>query len=232
MLTAVVKQGASGIEVSLTRRVDAIAPAPRADEEEGDHSEGDEAHHAEVDCEFPFDTTEDAAASEYPCEEGPSPILPEAKELLWGGGAFLAFLVLMRFFLYPKLRKGMDARYAKVQDGFEQADAARAAARAEVTEYEAALATVRAEAAERVDAARATLAGEREARLAEVHAEISSKRDAAMAEARAAREAAESDVRSAVTDVTSKVLEMAIGRAPTEQVEAAVADVMNSEVRS
>ena len=52
------------------------------------------------------------------------------------------------------------------------------------------------------------------------------------AEARAAREAAESDVRSAVTDVTSKVLELAIGRAPTEQVESAVADVMNSEVRS
>lgn len=222
MLTAVVTRGVAGIEVAFL---------PQAEGGEADLT----FEESQDFCEFPFDTEEEfeaELAEGHPCEEGPSPILPEVKELAWGAGAFLVFLIAMRLFLYPKLRKGMDARYAKVEDGFEQADAARAAARAEVTEYEAALATVRAEAAERVDAARATLAGERETRLAEVNAEIAAKREAAMAEARAAREAAESDVRSAVTDVTSKVLELAIGRAPTEQVESAVADVMNSEVRS
>ena len=195
MLTAVVTRGATGFDVAFVPQADGGA--------------GDMTYEESLDfCEFPFEEAEFAdqyEATGYPCEEGPSPILPEAKELLWGGGSFVVFLVLMRFFLYPKLRKGMDARYAKVEDGLEQADAARAAARAEVTEYEAALATVRAEAAERVDAARATLAGERETRLAEVNAEIAAQREAAMAESRAAREAAEADVRSAVTDVTSKV---------------------------
>lgn len=223
MLTAVVTRGVAGIDVAFHPQADGGDTKDMSFEESLDF------------CEFPFEEEEFAEqyeATGYPCEEGPSPILPEVKELAWGGGAFLAFLILMRLFLYPRLRAGMDARYAKVQDGLEQADAARAAARAEVNEYEAALATVRAEAAERVDAARATLAAEREARLAEVNAEISAQREAALAAARAARDAAEPDVRSAVTDVTSKVLEMAIGRAPAEQVEAAVADVMNSEVRS
>lgn len=224
MLTAVVTRGVTGFDVAFH---------PTADD--GGHSQ-DMTFEESLDfCEFPFEEEEFAEQYEstgYPCEKGPSPIVPEVKELAWGAGSFIVFLLLMRLFLYPRLRKGMDARYAKVEDGLAQADAARAAARAEVTEYEAALATVRAEAAERVNVARATLSSEREVRLNEVNAEIAAKREAAMAEARAAREAAEADVRSAVVDVTSTVLEKAIGRVPAEQVDAAVADVMNAEVRS
>ena len=50
----------------------------------------------------------DAATDEEELDEGPSPIAPEVKELLWGLGAFLVFLVLMRLCLVPKVKKGMD----------------------------------------------------------------------------------------------------------------------------
>ncbi len=32
---------------------------------------------------------------------GPNPISPEGKELIWGAGSFLVFLVIMRVFLFP-----------------------------------------------------------------------------------------------------------------------------------
>ncbi len=171
--------------------------------------EGEE--HSPVDCEFPL---EEGSTGNYPCEEGPSPIAPEVKELAWGAGSFIVLALLMRFFLFPRLKKGMDARYAHIRSGHEQADNARAAARAEVSEYESALATVKAEANERVDAARHTLETERTAQLAEVNAAMAVKREAAAAEAEAAREAVQGDVTSAAADVTARTIELATGRAP------------------
>ena len=67
----------------------------------------------------------------------PGPIIPELKELAWGAGSFIVFALLMRFFLFPRLKKGMDARYHGIRSAHESADAERAAARAEVAEYEA-----------------------------------------------------------------------------------------------
>jgi len=88
---------------------------------------------------------------------GPNPIAPENKELLWSFGAFIIFLILMRYFLFPRLRKGMDSRYESIRSNHDGADAAKADARAEVAKYDTALVGVRAEAAQRIDAARQTL---------------------------------------------------------------------------
>ena len=128
---------------------------------------------------------------------GPNPISPEGKELVWGAGSFLVFLVIMRVFLFPKLKKGMDARYNGIREDFEQADATRLSAKTDVSKYEAALAEVRAEAAARVDKARQTLDQERSTKIAEANARIASKRSAADAEISAARMFLASD--SAVT---------------------------------
>lgn len=213
MLTAVVTLG-SQISVKFVN-------APRADGEEG-HEE--EAHGSAVDCEFEL---EEGEVSEYPCAEGPSPIMPEVKELAWGGGAFVLLALVMRFALYPKLKKGMDARYAHIRDTRESADAARAAATGEVAAYEAQLAEVKAEAAAKVDAARQTLEAERAAKLAEVNAEIAAKREAAAADVRAAREAAGGEIAAAVTEVTGRQLELALGKpADPAALQAAVASVI------
>ncbi len=222
MLTAVVTRGPQ-IEVGFVAA------------EGGD---GPETYEESLDfCEFPFDTQEEFIESiendGFPCEEGPSPLALEAKELAWGAGAFIVLAVLMRYWLFPAVKKGMDARYAHIRAGHEEADAARTSAQTEVADYESALAEVRAEANARVDSARQTLEAERTERLAEVNAAIAAKREAAAAEATAAREAVSGDIASAVADVTSRTVELSIGRAPDPGlVRRAVDEAMGSAVSS
>lgn len=226
MLTAVVTRGTQVIEVRFV-----------AAEEEGDHGAEMMSFEQSKDfCEFPYDSEADYdanASAAHPCQDGPSPIAPELKEIAWGAGSFIVLALLMRFLLYPRLKKGMDARYALIRGGHEQADTARASARAEVAEYESALATVKAEANERVEAARQTLETERTARLTEVGAAIAAKREAAAADSQNARDAVRGDIAAAVADVTSRTVELSIGRAPdAAAVRDAVDDVMSVGVSS
>jgi F-type H+-transporting ATPase subunit b len=170
-------------------------------------------------------TAETGTEEEKP---GPSPIVPEPKEIMWTSGAFVVFAVLMRYVLYPRLRKGMDARYNLIRSGHEGADATRAAARTEVADYESELAGVKAEAASRIDAARRTLEAERTERLAVVNGEIASLRATAVAETEASRAAVQGQIESAVADVASRAIELAIGKVP----DAAVVNRVVGEVMS
>ena len=147
-------------------------------------------------------------------DKGPSPIAPEVKELAWGGGSFIVLFVLMRLVLFPRLKKGMDARYGKIRGDHETADATRAEAKAELAEYDAALGAVKAEARQRVDAARWTLENERSAALDEANARIAERRAEAMTQIEAARAAAADLIQAAVADVSSRVAELATGRRP------------------
>ena len=160
-------------------------------------------------------------------DPGPGPIVPEAKELYWGAGSFIVFALLMRFFLFPRVKKGMDARYHSIRSAHENADAERASARAEVADYEAELAAITAEAARTIDAARATLEAERTARLGEVNARIAERRAAAAADAEAARAAVQQQIAAAVGDVAGAAGQLATGRAPSAAVVSrVVAEVM------
>ena len=156
-------------------------------------------------------TTETSAAA-------PNPIAPEGKELIWGGGSFLVFLVIMRLFLFPKLKKGMDARYDGIQSDLEAADATRFAAQSDVAKYQAALDEVRVEAAGRVDKARQTLDQERSTKIAEANARIAEKRAAAEAELNAARLAVRDQVAAAVASVTEHTTQLAVGKSPDASV--------------
>jgi F-type H+-transporting ATPase subunit b len=165
------------------------------------------------------------------CGPGPGPIIPEMKELAWGAGSFIVFALLMRVFLYPRLRKGMDARYNSIRDGHEAADAARASARSEVAQYEAAVSAAKADAAKVVDAARATLESERPAQINAANARISAKRDSALADADAARASARGQIEAAVADVVTSAVEAATGKRPDGAVVSrAVADAMSAGV--
>lgn len=149
--------------------------------------------------------------SEEPEDLGPNPIAPEAKELIWGGAAFLVLLVLMRLWLFPRLKKGMDARAAKIRGDLESADSVRAAAQTDVEQYEAALTDVRAEATRRLEAVRQQLEAERAGRLAEVNARIADRRAVAAAGAEAAREAARGEVEGAAAEVAAAIASRALG---------------------
>jgi F-type H+-transporting ATPase subunit b len=149
---------------------------------------------------------------------GPNPIAPESKELYWGAGSFLVFLIIMRLFLFPRLKRGMDARYDGIRSDFEHADATRMAAQADVTAYELALSEVRAQAAARVDAARQQLDVERNAQVAEANARIATKRAAVDAELEAARLAVRDQIAAAVAQVTERTAQLAVGKSPDASV--------------
>ncbi|MFT4656740.1 MAG: F-type H+-transporting ATPase subunit b [Candidatus Aldehydirespiratoraceae bacterium] len=151
-------------------------------------------------------TTEEEACPEL------NPIAPEMKEVIWGFGAFVVLAICMRYWLFPKVREGMQQRYDMIQSDKESAETLTAAARADVAEYEARLTSVRAEAQQKVDAARATLEAERSDKIGAANARIGEKRAAAAAEVESARQAAMGDVESAVTDVVGRATEIATGK--------------------
>jgi F-type H+-transporting ATPase subunit b len=154
---------------------------------------------------------EEEGTTEEP-SEGPSPIAPELKELAWGVGSFVVFLILVRLVFYPRIKKGMEARYGLVREQLEQAERTRADADKDVAEYQAKLAEVRAEATKRIDAARQVLEEERQDRLAEVNARIAERRAAALAEIEAAKDAARSHVVDAAADVGASAAQRILGR--------------------
>jgi F-type H+-transporting ATPase subunit b len=159
----------------------------------------------------------------------PNPIAPETKELAWAAGSFLVLFVILRYFLFPKLKKGMDARYADIRSDIEGADQVKLSAQSDVAEYEKALAAARAEASTRIDAARQTVDNERTAQLAQVNARIATARAEADQQTSAARAAAQGEVAAAVAQVASKAAELASGRTPdASTVQAAVAAAMQS----
>lgn len=158
-----------------------------------------------------------------------NPIAPEVKEVVWGFGAFVVLAVCMRFWLFPKVREGMQARYDSIQSDRESAETLTAAARADVAEYEARLASVSAEAQQKVDAARATLEGERADKIAAANARVAEKRAEVVAEVEAARQAAMGDVEAAVSDVVARATEIATGKPATAAtVSSAVSQAMGS----
>ena len=160
-------------------------------------------------------------------DKGPSPIAPEVKELIWGGGAFIVLFVLMQTILFPRLKKGMDARHDKIRNDHQSASSMRDEATAELAAYEADLASVKAEAAKRLDAARQTLEAERSSALAEAGSRIAVQRGETVAANDAARAAAAHHIRAAVADVSGRAAELATGHRPDpSNVDAVVAGLM------
>jgi len=149
-----------------------------------------------------------------PVGPGPNPISPEVKELVWGAGSFIVFLILMRLFLVPKVRKGMASRYESIQADHEYASATRDGAQADVARYEAAVAEIRNEAARRLEAARQTLDKERTEKIAQVSARIAEQRAQAEVEVAASRAAAQSQIVTAVGAVTTRATQIAVGVSP------------------
>jgi F-type H+-transporting ATPase subunit b len=177
-----------------------------------------------------FVTAEEGSEAEGP-ESDLNPIFPEVKEVVWGFGAFVVLALAMRLFLYRRVRDGMTARYDRIEGDLETAQASTTSARADVADYEAQLAAVRADAQTRVEAARATLEAERTEQIAAANARIADKRGAAAAEVDAAKQAARGQVESAVADVSTRLSELATGRRPSDDaVQRAVGEAMNQAV--
>lgn len=140
------------------------------------------------------------------CHEAPSPILPEANEVIWGGIAFLVLLVLLWKFGYPAMTKGLDQRAERIRNDLDAADTAKTQAEAELASYQEQLKGAREEATRMRDDARAEMDDYRAQRRAEIDAELAEYRERAKAEADAAKS-------QALADVRSEVAALAIGAA-------------------
>ena len=170
-----------------------------------------------------------SATSTAEVKAAPNPIAPTPKEALWSAGSFIVLFVILRYFLFPKLKKGMDARYADIRSDIEGADTVKADAQSAVADYEKALAAIRVEASGRIDAARQTVDTERNAQLTQVNARIAAARAEADQQTAAARAAAQGQVAAAVAQVATKAAQLASGRAPDAAVvQAAVTAAMES----
>ena len=174
-----------------------------------------------------------AAGSETTAEvkSPPNPISIAPNELAWTAGSFFVLLMVMRYYLFPKLKKATNARYDAIRSDIEGADEVKLSARTAVAEYEAARAAIQAEAAARIDAARQTLDNERTAQLAQVNDRIASARASSEVATAEAKAAAQGQIASAVATVVSRAAELATGQKPdASTVDATVKSVMESAV--
>ena len=144
-------------------------------------------------------------------KEAPNPILPVGSEMAWGLGSFLVLVLLMRVWLFPKLKKGTDARYAKTHGDLDEAERVRAAGAEDVARYEAAMAEINAEAARRLELARQELDADRTAKITAANARIAERRAAASAEIEAARREALASTQPIVLEIGASAAERILG---------------------
>lgn len=164
-------------------------------------------------------------------KEAPNPILPTGQELAYAVVGFALLFFAMRYWLFPKLRRGMDARDAHIRAGHEDAEALRSAVAAEAAAYEAGIAEARAEAAKVLDAARAEVDADRQRKVAAVNARIAEAKAAATQADDAAKAGVMGQVEDAVADVASTMASRVLGR-PIDagSVRGVVSEVVNAGV--
>jgi F-type H+-transporting ATPase subunit b len=142
----------------------------------------------------------------------PNPILPEMREIVWGGGSFIVLFLLLRLWLYPSVKKSMDLRAAKVSGDLASADQARASVESERQSYAARLAAARAEAAQVMEAARAEVEAVRSERVGALNAELAAQRATANEQVEAAKAQAQASLADTVAQLATQAASKVLGR--------------------
>jgi F-type H+-transporting ATPase subunit b len=122
--------------------------APAFAQEEG--GEPEFANHAAEECVHLLEegkTVDD-------CQQAPSPLLPEANEVIWGSLAFAVLLVAMWKWGVPAVKNMEKAREDRIRNDLESAERARLEADTEKEQYLAQLADARNEGARIIEEAR------------------------------------------------------------------------------
>jgi F-type H+-transporting ATPase subunit b len=159
-----------------------------------------------------FGETVDALEEEAVEEEAPNPILPVWSEMFWGGLAFLTLWALMKFVLLKPIQSTMQQRADKVRADLEEADRAKEAGVAAAAQYEASLASARAEAGRLIDDARAQADAQRREIIAAAEAEVAELKAAAAAEVAEAKAAALAQLRGDVGLIAVSAAEAVVQR--------------------
>jgi F-type H+-transporting ATPase subunit b len=152
----------------------------------------------------------------------PNPILPELREIVWGLGSFLVLLLLLRLWLYPKVKGNMDRRAAKIDGDLAAAEAARASVVSERQSYADRIASARAEGSQFVEAVRSEVEAVRAERIGALNTELAAQRAAAAAENEASVAAARASFADAVANLSVQAASKVLAKPLTKDANVAV----------
>jgi F-type H+-transporting ATPase subunit b len=140
------------------------------------------------------------------CQQAPSPLLPAANEVIWGGLAFAVLLVVMWKFGVPAVKNMEQAREDRIRNDLEGAEKARTDAESEKAQYDAQIADARNEAGRIIEEARQSAEQVRKDLIARAEADAAEVRQRAQADIATQQERAMAELR---TDVTALSIDLA-----------------------
>ncbi len=150
------------------------------------------------------------------CLTSPNPILPATGELIWGTLAFVVLLFVMAKFAYPGVKKGMDARAAKIKSSLDEAESTRTEAQGILDDYRRQLADAKSEGARIIEEARQAADKLRQDLKRQAEAEVADVKARATEDIAAQVERATADLQSRVAtlsvDLAEKVVERSLDR--------------------
>lgn len=144
------------------------------------------------------------------CVESPNPILPDTKEIVWGGISFLIVFVVLWKLALPPLTKMLADRAEKIRVELDDADQAKSAAEAVLADYQAKLADAKTESNRIIEEARQTADQLRSDLAARAEAEIAETRQRAQADIEAAKVQAISDLKAEVASIAIGAAEVVV----------------------
>jgi F-type H+-transporting ATPase subunit b len=162
--------------------------------------------------------------------EAPNPILPATNELIWGGISFLVLFVLMAKFLFPAIKKTMDARADRIQGDLDDAQRVRTEADTILAEYQRQLTDAKNESNRIIEEARQTADQLRKDLMTRAEAEVAELRQRSNEDIEAAKARTMADLRGEVSalaiELAEKVVERNLDRATnTALIESYIAQV-------
>lgn len=166
------------------------------------------------------------------CHEAPSPILPAADEVLWGGISFVVLLGVMWKFAFPAVKRGMDARTNKIRGDLDEAERVRSEAQGILDQYQRQLADAKQEANRIIEEARLTAEQLKSDLSARAEAEVAEVREAARRDAELSRQRMINDLRGEVATLAIDLAEKVVARNLDRESNRALVDTYISEVSS
>ncbi len=146
------------------------------------------------------------------CHEAPSPILPEANEIFYGGSAFVVLFLVMRSLAYPAIKKGMDARTERIRESIDEADKLKGEAATALAQHQASVADAKGEANRIVEEARTAAEAVRTDLIARAEAEANEIKAKGREDIEAGKARAIAELQSQVGDLTIALAEKAVER--------------------
>jgi F-type H+-transporting ATPase subunit b len=136
-----------------------------------------------------------------------NPILPEGKEIFWGGLAFVIVFSLLAWKAWPAIKKALQDREDKIRGDLEHAESVRNQAETELADYQRQLADARNEAGRIIEEARQSAEGVRKDLIARAEVDAAEIRAKAQDDIRAASERAMADIQGKVSDLSIELAE-------------------------